>query len=173
MSRVFLVRREGSLYRTRPFARRGDCCMCMRAPSSFPNHFASLSDPRSFHAPNQRHELIDTLVMAICAVIRGAQPSCRGPRPALLSQTPRYPRSGSRLVLPTPALTSDFWPMLVPAAAPWGAAGLPETSRSPISPGREVSPHGHGGRAAPDWPVDSDPGVRPRRTPNPIIERPL
>lgn len=47
--------------------------MCMRAPSSFQAHFASLSDPRSFHAPNQRHELIDILVIAICAVICGAE----------------------------------------------------------------------------------------------------
>jgi predicted transposase YbfD/YdcC len=45
----------------------------MRAPSSFQAHFASLSDPRSFHAPNQRHELIDILVIAICAVICGAE----------------------------------------------------------------------------------------------------
>lgn len=47
--------------------------MCMRAPSSFQNHFASLSDPRSFHAPNQRHELLDILVIAVCAVICGAE----------------------------------------------------------------------------------------------------
>lgn len=47
--------------------------MCMRVPSSFQDHFASLSDPRSFHAPNQRHELIDMLVIAVCAVICGAE----------------------------------------------------------------------------------------------------
>jgi len=47
--------------------------MCMRVPSSFQEHFASLSDPRSFHAPNQRHELIDLLVIAVCAVICGAE----------------------------------------------------------------------------------------------------
>ena len=47
--------------------------MCLRAPSSFQDHFASLSDPRSFHAPNLRHELIDILVMAVCAVICGAE----------------------------------------------------------------------------------------------------
>jgi predicted transposase YbfD/YdcC len=47
--------------------------MCMRAPSSFQDHFASLSAPRSFHAPHQRHELIDILVMALCAVICGAE----------------------------------------------------------------------------------------------------
>jgi predicted transposase YbfD/YdcC len=45
--------------------------MCV--PSSFQDHFASLSDPRSFHAPNQRHELIDILVIAVCAVICGAE----------------------------------------------------------------------------------------------------
>jgi len=47
--------------------------MCMRTPSSFLEHFASLSDPRSFHAPNQRHELLDILVIAVCAVICGAE----------------------------------------------------------------------------------------------------
>jgi len=47
--------------------------MCMRAPSSFQDHFVSLTDPRSFHAPNQRHELIDILVIAVCAVICGAE----------------------------------------------------------------------------------------------------
>lgn len=46
--------------------------MGMLAPSSFQDHFASLSDPRSAHAPNQRHELIDMLVLAVCAVICGA-----------------------------------------------------------------------------------------------------
>ena len=47
--------------------------MCMRVPSSFEDHFASLSDPRSFHAPNLRHDLIDILVIAVCAVICGAE----------------------------------------------------------------------------------------------------
>lgn len=47
--------------------------MCMRVPSSFQDHFASLSDPRSFHAPNLRHDLIDMLVIAVCAVICGAE----------------------------------------------------------------------------------------------------
>jgi predicted transposase YbfD/YdcC len=47
--------------------------MCMRVPSSFQDHFTSLSDPRSFHAPNQRHELIDILAIAVCAVICGAE----------------------------------------------------------------------------------------------------
>ena len=46
--------------------------MCMRVPSSFQDHFASLTDPRSSHAPNQRHELLALLVMAVCAVICGA-----------------------------------------------------------------------------------------------------
>ena len=47
--------------------------MGMLAPSSFQDHFASLTDPRSSHAPNQRHELIDILVIAVCAVICGAE----------------------------------------------------------------------------------------------------
>ena len=47
--------------------------MCMRAPSSFQEHFASLTDPRSPHAPNQRHALIDILVISVCAVICGAE----------------------------------------------------------------------------------------------------
>ena len=46
--------------------------MCMRVPSSFQDHFVSLTDPRSSHAPNQRHELLDILVIAVCAVICGA-----------------------------------------------------------------------------------------------------
>jgi predicted transposase YbfD/YdcC len=45
----------------------------MRTPSSFQDHFASLSDPRSCHAPNLRYELIDILVIAVCAVICGAE----------------------------------------------------------------------------------------------------
>lgn len=46
--------------------------MCMRVPSSFQEHFASLTDPRSPHAPNQRHALLAILVIAVCAVIGGA-----------------------------------------------------------------------------------------------------
>jgi predicted transposase YbfD/YdcC len=46
--------------------------MGMLAPSSFQDHFASLTDPRCPHAPNQRHQLIDILVIAVCAVICGA-----------------------------------------------------------------------------------------------------
>src|SRR5262249_14314771 len=46
--------------------------MCMRAPSSFQEHFASLTEPRSSHAPNQRHELLDMLCIAVCAVLCGA-----------------------------------------------------------------------------------------------------
>jgi predicted transposase YbfD/YdcC len=44
--------------------------MGMLEPSSFQDHFASLSDPRS---SNARHELIDILVIAVCAVICGAE----------------------------------------------------------------------------------------------------
>ena len=47
--------------------------MGMLRLSSFQHHFASLSDPRSPHAPNQRHDLIDILFIAVCAVIGGAE----------------------------------------------------------------------------------------------------
>ena len=46
--------------------------MCMRAPSSFQEHVASCTDPRSSHAPNQRHAWLDMLVIAVCAVMCGA-----------------------------------------------------------------------------------------------------
>ena len=46
--------------------------MGMLMPSSFQDHFASLTDPRCPHAPHQRHPLIDMLVIAVCAVICGA-----------------------------------------------------------------------------------------------------
>jgi predicted transposase YbfD/YdcC len=46
--------------------------MCMRVPSSFQEHCASLTDPRSSHAPHQRHALLAILVMAVCAVMCGA-----------------------------------------------------------------------------------------------------
>src|SRR5215468_5739007 len=54
------------------FAPTGDHCMCMRVPSSFQDHFASLTDPQSSHAPNQRHALLALLVIAVCAVMCGA-----------------------------------------------------------------------------------------------------
>jgi hypothetical protein len=44
--------------------------MGMLELSSFQDHFASLSDPRS---SNARHELIDLLVIAVCAVMCGAE----------------------------------------------------------------------------------------------------
>jgi len=44
--------------------------MGMFPPSSFHDHFASLTDPR---CSNARHQLIDILVIAICAVICGAE----------------------------------------------------------------------------------------------------
>jgi len=47
--------------------------MGMLRLSSFQDHFAALSDPRSPHAPNQRHDLIDILFIAVCAVIGGAE----------------------------------------------------------------------------------------------------
>ena len=39
-------------------------------PSSFHDHFEPLTDPR---CPKDRHQLIDILVMAICAIICGAE----------------------------------------------------------------------------------------------------
>lgn len=47
--------------------------MDMLAPSSFYEHFATLTDPRCPYAPNSRHLLMDILVIAVCAVIGGAE----------------------------------------------------------------------------------------------------
>jgi predicted transposase YbfD/YdcC len=47
--------------------------MGMLVPSSFHDHFATLTDPRCPHAPNSRHLLMDILVIAVCAVIGGAE----------------------------------------------------------------------------------------------------
>ena len=47
--------------------------MGMRVPSSFHEHFAVLTDPRCPYAPNSRHLLMDILVIAVCAVISGAE----------------------------------------------------------------------------------------------------
>jgi predicted transposase YbfD/YdcC len=47
--------------------------MGMLVPSSFHDYFASLTDPRCPDAPNSRHLLIDILVIAVCAVIGGAE----------------------------------------------------------------------------------------------------
>jgi len=47
--------------------------MGMRVPSSFHDHFAALTDPRCPFAPNSRHLLMDILVIAVCAVISGAE----------------------------------------------------------------------------------------------------
>ena len=47
--------------------------MGMLSPSSFHDHFATLTDPRCPHAPNSRHLLMDILVLAVCAVISGAE----------------------------------------------------------------------------------------------------
>ena len=44
--------------------------MGLLEPSSFQDHFAALSDPRR---ANARHELIDILVIAVCAVLCGAE----------------------------------------------------------------------------------------------------
>jgi predicted transposase YbfD/YdcC len=47
--------------------------MGMLAPSSFYEHFATWTDPRCPYAPNSRHLLMDILVIAVCAVIGGAE----------------------------------------------------------------------------------------------------
>jgi predicted transposase YbfD/YdcC len=47
--------------------------MGMRSPSAFQDHFATLTDPRDPAAPNSRHLLMDILVIAVCAVISGAE----------------------------------------------------------------------------------------------------
>ena len=47
--------------------------MGMRSPSTFQDHFATLTDPRHPAAPNSRHLLMDILVIAVCAVISGAE----------------------------------------------------------------------------------------------------
>jgi len=47
--------------------------MGMRAPSAFQDHFATLTDPRYPAAPNSRHLLMDILIIAVCAVISGAE----------------------------------------------------------------------------------------------------
>jgi predicted transposase YbfD/YdcC len=47
--------------------------MGMLVPSSFHDYFAPLTDPRCPNAPNSRHLLMDILVIAVCAVIGGAE----------------------------------------------------------------------------------------------------
>ena len=47
--------------------------MGMLAPSSFQDYFATLTDPRCPNAPNSRHLLMDILIIAVCAVIGGAE----------------------------------------------------------------------------------------------------
>jgi len=47
--------------------------MGMRSPSAFQDHFAPLTDPRYPAAPNSRHLLMDILIIAVCAVISGAE----------------------------------------------------------------------------------------------------
>lgn len=47
--------------------------MGMRSPSAFQDHFATLTDPRHPGAPNSRHLLMDILIIAVCAVISGAE----------------------------------------------------------------------------------------------------
>ncbi len=47
--------------------------MGMLVPSTFQDHFATLTDPRCPAAPNSRHLLMDILIIAVCAVISGAE----------------------------------------------------------------------------------------------------
>ena len=47
--------------------------MGMHAPVSFHEYFATLTDPRCPQAPNSRHLLMDILIIAVCAVIGGAE----------------------------------------------------------------------------------------------------
>ena len=47
--------------------------MGMLLPSAFQAHFATLTDPRCPTAPNSRHLLMDILIIAVCAVISGAE----------------------------------------------------------------------------------------------------
>src|SRR5713101_6526017 len=47
--------------------------MGMRVPSSFHEHFATLTDPRCPFSPKCRHLLMDILVIAVCAVMSGAE----------------------------------------------------------------------------------------------------
>jgi predicted transposase YbfD/YdcC len=51
----------------------GGFFMGMRLPSSFQDHFVTLTDPRCPYAPQSRHLLMDILVIAVCAVISGAE----------------------------------------------------------------------------------------------------
>jgi DDE_Tnp_1-associated len=47
--------------------------MGMRVSSSLQEHFATLTDPRCPSAPHSRHLLMDILIMAVWAVISGAE----------------------------------------------------------------------------------------------------
>ena len=47
--------------------------MGMLPASSFQDYFATLTDPRCPDAPNNRHQLMDILLIAVCAVICGAE----------------------------------------------------------------------------------------------------
>ena len=47
--------------------------MGMLSPSALQDHFATLTDPRCPYAPHSRHLLMDILIIAVCAVISGAE----------------------------------------------------------------------------------------------------
>src|SRR4030095_9296203 len=56
-----------------PLSSQGERLMGMLSPSAFQDHFATLTDPRCLTAPNSRHLLMDILIIAVCAVISGAE----------------------------------------------------------------------------------------------------
>src|SRR5499433_2664681 len=47
--------------------------MGLLSPATFQDYFAPLTDPRCPSAPNSRHLLMDILIIAVCAVISGAE----------------------------------------------------------------------------------------------------
>jgi predicted transposase YbfD/YdcC len=47
--------------------------MGLLSPTTFQDYFAPLTDPRCPAAPNSRHLLMDILIIAVCAVISGAE----------------------------------------------------------------------------------------------------
>src|SRR2546428_12685362 len=73
MLREFTATVICELCHLKPLVSTEGLLMGMRVPSSFHEHFAALTDPRCPLAPNSRHLLMDILVIAVCAVISGAE----------------------------------------------------------------------------------------------------
>ena len=65
--------------------------MGMRAPVSFQQYFATLTDPRCPQAPHSRHLLMDILIIAVCAVIGGL----RAGKTSKSTARPRVPKPSS------------------------------------------------------------------------------